>query len=318
MSQMSLQKNNALLFQNLQKIIPFFELDDVREILLQADGSVILYRFGRRELSEVTFSEAEKTNIAKLISHHNEKSIHYDGDSLSGTIDELNCRVHIIAPPTSWEGTVMSFRIRPKTKIALPDYLEKGLMDFDTFNFLKKAIHDRKNIIIAGGTGSGKTTLLNALIDEIESDVNQRLYIVEDNREIICNHLNRVMIYIKDSDFQAPQKALAEALRMSPDRIIYGELRNGYVAMGLINAWNTGHEGGLTTLHASSAFDVLQRIKSLAEQVAGVNLDEKTICSAIGLIIYIKKVEEQGQTKFLVEEALEPLFDDRVKFRRIF
>ncbi len=310
-------KNTELLLNQLEKLNKYFNDPGVREILLQADGSVIIYSFEGRKLSDVKFSETEKSSIAKLISHHNNKSIHFSSYSLSGKIDKLNCRVHIIAPPLSSEGTVMSFRKRANKVITFAEYLEKDLIDYNTYKFLIDSVLSKKNIIIAGSTGSGKTTLLNALIDVIPKDLTERLYIVEDNQELICSHKNRVMIYIDDSDIEAPQKALAEALRMSPDRIIYGELRNGYVAMGLLNAWNTGHDGGLSTVHASSGYEVVKRLKSLAEQVAEVNCDEELICSAVDLIIFIEKIEKNNQTRFIIKDALNPIFiEDKVKYTK--
>ena len=124
-----------------------------------------------------------------------------------------------------------------------------------------EAVRQRKNIVVSGSTGSGKTTLTNAIIRQMEEftpDAN--FYIVEDVPELQCGARMRVSIY---TDKHTAAEAVEEALRFNPDRIIFGEVRNSQVMVALATAWNTGHKGSVTTIHANSCLSTLSRIKKL-------------------------------------------------------
>ena len=126
-------------------------------------------------------------------------------------------------------------------------------------------IRDRKNILIGGGTGSGKSTLTNAIIDKMtEYTPNDRFYIVEDVPELQCNAHDKTMISVNPVH---AAEAVRTALRWTPDRIIFGEVRYGEVANELLKAWNTGHTGNVTTIHADSCASMLMRMEDLLREV---------------------------------------------------
>ena len=149
-----------------------------------------------------------------------------------------------------------------------------------------EAIGARRNIVIAGGTGSGKTTLMNALIDAIVTGApDDRIYIVEDTAEIQCTARNHVSLVVEP---RLSALAVRKSLRFFPDRNNFGELRYGETALELLKAWNTGHPGGITTIHANSADSVINRLRNLLDEVNLTNSDD-LIDQSIGLIIYMER-----------------------------
>lgn len=167
-----------------------------------------------------------------------------------------------------------------------------------------QAIYNRKNIIVAGGTGSGKTTLVNALLFEI-AKLNNRIIIIEDTKELKCDAENKLALI--STKTTSMEDLLRATLRSRPDRIIVGEVR-GSEAFTLINAWSTGHKGGISTVHSNSAFHTLTRIETLV----GFGTDKvqpSIIVDAIDVIIYIKKTP----TGRIIEEIRKVITYDKKK-----
>ena len=131
---------------------------------------------------------------------------------------------------------------------------------------IREAIAARLNIVICGGTGSGKTTLANAVIAEIVSEAPQdRMVILEDTAEIRCTAENAVALHTSDAVDMA--RLLKSTMRLRPDRIIVREVRDG-AALTLLKAWNTGHPGGVTTIHSNSTLSALRRLEQLTAEVS--------------------------------------------------
>jgi type IV secretion system protein VirB11 len=153
---------------------------------------------------------------------------------------------------------------------------------------LRRAIEDRKNILVAGGTGSGKTTLVNALLAE-PAFAKDRVVIIEDTRELQCSAKDCVPLLTKTTEPRVTMTdLLRHTLRLRPDRIVVGEVR-GPEALALLKAWNTGHPGGVGTIHANSAEDALYRIEDLIAE-ASTTVPHRAIASAINLIVFIERV----------------------------
>ncbi len=159
---------------------------------------------------------------------------------------------------------------------------------------VQSAIARRDNILVVGGTGTGKTTLGNALIDTmVEVSPDHRIVIIEDTREIQCRAQNSVQM--KTSENKSMTQLLRATLRLRPDRIIVGEVRGGE-ALALLKAWNTGHPGGIATLHANNARAGLIRLEQLvAEAVtdSGGRQMSTLIAEAVDLIVVISKIGGQ-------------------------
>ncbi|MFD2274685.1 ATPase, T2SS/T4P/T4SS family [Undibacterium arcticum] len=213
-----------------------------------------------------------------------------DGSRFSGSI-----------PPLS---PAPSFNIRKKAiaVFTLEDYLEKkGTLTTEQMACLHRAIQDRKkNIMVVGGTGSGKTTFLNAMLDSVAKKTPaDRIMLIQDTDEIQCNAANyeALMTVPKVYDME---DLLRHTMRRSPGRIIVGEVR-GPEAHALVKAWNTGHPGGLGTIHADSAVEGLTRIEDLIEENPNRRAKPWNIAQAVNVLVYIEK-EETGQRRRMVKK----------------
>mgnify|MGYP003289490611 CR=1 FL=1 len=189
-----------------------------------------------------------------------------------------------------------SFNIRKPAGVVftLDDYVERNIMTDKQKEIIKLAVESRRNILIGGGTGSGKTTLCNAILAEM-SRLGSRLIILEDTRELQCTAQD--FETFRTTDDVSMTKLLKTTLRRRPDRIIVGEVRDG-AAYDLLKAWNTGHPGGVSTTHANSALDTLERIANLSMEtnhgsaVPPGNVINKLIASAINIVVFIDRSSE--------------------------
>jgi type IV secretion system protein TrbB len=156
---------------------------------------------------------------------------------------------------------------------------------------IRGAVVDRKNILVAGGTGSGKTTLVNAILAEppFKSD---RIVLIEDTKELQCPAEDKVELLTKNTE---PRVTMTDLLRMTlrlrPDRIIIGEVR-GPEALAMLKAWNTGHPGGVATIHANSAADALRRIEDLVGEASQI-IPKRSIASAVNLVVFVERINIQ-------------------------
>ena len=183
----------------------------------------------------------------------------------------------------------------------LDDYLRDGILDHAQAEVLRDAIDQRLNIVVAGGTGSGKTTLAAALINEMveRSDPNQRYVIIEDTLELRCRARNLVQLHTAEAADMT--RLVRTTMRLRPDRIIIGEVRGGE-ALALLKAWNTGHPGGVTTIHANSAKAALTRLSSLVQE-AGVPAQPELIAETINLLVFIVRNSAGRRVTELVRVA---------------
>ncbi len=182
---------------------------------------------------------------------------------------------------------------RPASRIyTLADYEAAGVITAAHRAELCEAIAARANIVVAGGTGSGKTTLANALLAEIATR-NERVVILEDTRELQCAAEDVVALRTQSGSVTLSD-LVRSTLRLRPDRIIVGEVR-GREALDLLKAWNTGHPGGITTLHANSASAALSRLEQLAMEACETP-PTALIAEAIDLIVFIERGGPGGRT----------------------
>ena len=180
-----------------------------------------------------------------------------------------------------------SYAIRKKdnTLYTFEDYLKDKTIDEEQADILRKAILDKKNILVAGGGGAGKTTFLNALINEVYLlQPDQRIVTLEDTDELMSSVPNTLDLYTTDNDDM--QALLKRTMRAKADRIILGEVRDG-TALDMLKAWNTGHRGGFCSLHANSVTECFDRLKDLVAEATVADLST-TIERAINIIVYIE------------------------------
>jgi len=190
-----------------------------------------------------------------------------------------------ILPPVVSQPS-FSIRKRASSVFTLDDYVNKGIINKHQQQLIYRAVEQRQNILIVGGTGSGKTTLTNAIIDYmVTCSPTHRLVIIEDTTEIQCNAENAIII--RSTDSIDMQRLVKTTLRLRPDRILIGEVRGGE-ALSLLKAWNTGHPGGVATLHANSAYAGLIRLEQLVAEVSNQS-SQLLIGQAIDVVIVINK-----------------------------
>ena len=274
-------------------------LDDpeIEEVMVNGGGTVYIERRGRIELAEESFRDEDelRNTIERILAPLGRRV-----DELSPMVDARladGSRVNVIIPPLAVDGPTVSIRRFTMNRPGPDGLVEMGTMTREQCDFLAEAIADRRSLLISGGTGSGKTTLLNALSSFVGPE--ERVVTIEDAAELNLRQPHVVRLESRPSSIEGRGEVtirdlLKNSLRMRPDRIIIGEVR-GAEALDLLTALNTGHDGALSTVHASSAEDALSRLEVLA-LMAGVGLPLEVIGiqlrRGIDLVCHISRLRD--------------------------
>ncbi|MER9473721.1 P-type conjugative transfer ATPase TrbB [Mesorhizobium sp. M0520] len=254
----------------------------VIEVMVNPDGALWLDRLGEgRGDTSVHMHPSEAERIIRLVASHVRDEAHADNPIVSAELPSGE-RFEGLLPPVV---LAPCFAIRkPAAKLyTLADYVADGIMLQVQADALRKAVRERRNILVAGGTSSGKTTLANALLAQV-ADCDERVILIEETRELQCAAKDCVALRTRRGSVTLAD-LLRSTLRLRPDRIIVGEVR-GAEALDMLKAWNTGHPGGIATVHANSARSALYRIEQLAQE-AVVTVPRRLIADAIDLIVFI-------------------------------
>ncbi|MBB2158319.1 P-type conjugative transfer ATPase TrbB [Gluconacetobacter diazotrophicus] len=251
----------------------------VVEVMLNPDGRLWIDRLseGLSDTGE-TITPADAERIVRLVAHHVGAEVHDGAPRVSAELPTGE-RFEGLLPPVV---TASSFAIR-KPAVAvftLDDYVEVGIMTEGQAEYLRRAVAERKNILVAGGTSTGKTTLVNALLAEV-AQTDDRVVLIEDTRELQCAAPNLVSLRTRDG-IVTLSELVRSALRLRPDRIPIGEVR-GPEALDLLKAWGTGHPGGIGTLHAGTAIGALHRMEQLIQEIV-VTVPRGLIAETIDVI----------------------------------
>lgn len=282
------------------------EDEEVSEIMINGMESIFYEKNGVLIKFPENFESEEDLYlmIERIVSRHNRKV------NLKEPIVDSKCpdgsRVHVVLPPVSVTGPVVTIRRFLNKARTIADLIECGGITEGAADFLREAVRSRKTVLISGGTSSGKTTLLNALIDEI--DENERIITIEDSAELkLDGRENAISLECRNKTAEGVNEVnlrdlIKASLRMRPDRIIVGEVR-GAEALDLMQALNTGHEGSLCTLHANSCNDAILRLKIL--MLMGMELPMEAIMSQIVAgIDYIVQMKRNNEGKREVSEII--------------
>ena len=265
----------------------------VIEIMVNPDGALRLDRLGEGRVDTGTiYDPAQIERIIRLVASHARTEVHAGAPIVSAELpphgDGAGERFEGVLPPVS---LAPCFSIRkPAARIyTLLDYVNDGIMPAETARLLSLAVVERRNILIAGGTSSGKTTLANALLAEM-AHLDERVILIEDTRELQCAAPDVVALRTRSAGANlAGGVSMADlvrsTLRLRPDRIIVGEVR-GREALDMLKAWNTGHPGGIATVHANSAISALYRLEQLIQE-AVVTVPRRLIAEAIDMIVFL-------------------------------
>ncbi|WP_390223916.1 P-type conjugative transfer ATPase TrbB [Brenneria goodwinii] len=256
---------------------------DVVEIMLNPDRSLWVDRLstGRAPLGE-KMSEADGERIIRLVAAHVGAEIHRGRPLLTAELPETGERFEGILPPAA-PAPAFALRKRAIGVIPLVNYISAGMMTTGQADFLRRAVRERQNILIAGGTSTGKTTLANALLAEIAA-TGDRVLVLEDTVELQCVARDHVPLRTR-AGVVSMAELVRTSMRLRPDRVIVGEVRGGE-ALDLIKVWGTGHPGGITTIHAGSPLGALLRLEQLILEVA-INPPKLLIAEAIDVIVHI-------------------------------
>lgn len=269
---------------------------DTIEIMANADGSVWIERTGRgMEASPALLDAADRERVIRLVASWAGEAVTRVSPIVSGELPGSGARFEGLLPPVA-AAPVFSIRKPASSPFTLDDFIRQGALSPELCAALRDAAAARQNILIAGGTSSGKTTFANALLKEPAFEAS-RLVILEDTRELRCCAQN--LVQLKTSREDVTLRALVRStLRLRPDRIIVGEVR-GAEALDLLKAWNTGHPGGITTLHANSARGALTRLEQLTLEAARV-APQALIAEAVDIVVFMSRASGARR----VEEAL--------------
>jgi len=260
----------------------------VIEVMVNPDGSLRLDRLGEGRIDTGERLEpAEVERIIRLVASHVRVEVHAGNPVVSAELPPRDDgvsgeRFEGLLPPVS---TAPCFAIRkPAAKVyTLDDYVADRVVMPVQADALRKAVRDRRNLLIAGGTSSGKTTLANALLEEV-AGLDERVILIEDTRELQCAAPDCVALRTQPSAVSLAD-LVRSTLRLRPDRIIVGEVR-GAEALDMLKAWNTGHPGGIATVHANSARSALYRLEQLVQETV-VTVPRRLIAEAIDLVVFI-------------------------------
>jgi len=260
-------------------------LDDpeVVEVLLNPDGALWVDRLGSgRSPSGHSLSVAAAERIVRLIAAHVRVEVHAGAPIVSAELPETGERFEGVLPPVV-RAPVFAIRKRAAGVIRLSQYVADEILSPAQATFLKDAVAQRKNIVIAGGTSTGKTTLANALLQEMAAS-GDRVILLEDTVELQCVTDDHVPLRTKPG-VVSMSDLVRSTLRLRPDRIVVGEVR-GREALDLLKAWGTGHPGGIATLHAGSAQGALTRLEQLIQEVV-VTVPRALIAETVDVIVFI-------------------------------
>ncbi len=256
---------------------------EVVEILLNPDGSLWLDRLGAgREPSGIFLSASDAERIIRLVAAHVRAEVHAGAPILSAELPDTGERFEGVLPPIVRAPT-FAIRKRAVTVMSLATYVADSVLTAAQAVFLRQAVRERQNILIAGGTSTGKTTLANALLHEVAA-TGDRVIILEDTVELQCCADDHVPLRTR-AGVVSMAELVRSTLRLRPDRIVIGEVRGGE-ALDLLKAWGTGHPGGIATIHAGSAEGALVRLEQLILEAA-VTVPRPLIAQAVNVIVYI-------------------------------
>ncbi len=261
---------------------------DILEIMLNPCGSLWLERFGEPMFEAGRIAPELGQRIVSLVAAALGTTITREIPRVEGEFPLDGSRFEGTDRPIV-PGPSFVIRKKPNRIFPLESYVDNDILENNAMDFLHEAIRRKCNILVVGGTGSGKTTFVNGMIEALSRICpNDRLVTMEDTYELQVSSKNKVLF--RTSDQVDMQELTRITMRYRPDRIIVGEVRDG-AALDLLKAWNTGHPGGIGTLHADSAENALGRLEDLvAERLTSPM--HRLISRAINVVVFIEKTVE--------------------------
>lgn len=310
----ALKKDVFNSMRRLDVLQDYLEDENITEIMVNGCDSIFVEKRGELIKSNKSFDSEERLmdiiqNIVGDINRTvNERKPIADARLKDGS------RVNIVLPPISINGPIVTIRKFKKENYTLSDLVEMGSLSQKAKEFLEKIVKARYNIFICGGTDTGKTTFLNALAYYIHKE--ERVVTIEDLAELKLDTVeNLVSLEARDTSIEEAQVSIRDliktALRMRPDRIIVGEVRDSAV-IDLMNAYNTGHDGSISTGHGNSTKDMITRLITMF--LMGMELPEqaikKQIASAIDIFVHLGRNKNNKRVVFSIDEVCKDVKTD--------
>lgn len=270
-----------------KEIQPYLDDPLVMEVMLNPDGTVWLDKAGQDMFpTETKLSPASVERITSLVASKSKTVITEETPIISSELPD-GSRFEGLVPPVV-ATPVFSIRKHGSLVMTLDDYVEKEIITPEQKVFFENAVVERKNILVAGSTGSGKTTFVNAIVHAVSTlTKDHRIISIEDTRELKVSSEN--WIPLRTSDSIDMTRLLKSCMRLRPDRILVGEVR-GPEALALLKAWNTGHPGGVSTVHANGALPALTRLEQLLLEAGVPQVGARPIISeAINIVVFLER-----------------------------
>ncbi len=286
---------------------PLLADESITEVMVNGAKNIYIERNGKLFREGAAFETDDHLMriidriVAPLGRRIDESSPYVDARLADGS------RVNAVIPPISLVGPVLTIRKFARTPITIQQLIEYGTLTAESVEFLRACVLARVNMIISGGTGSGKTTLLNVLSQYIPTD--ERIVTIEDAAELQLRQEHVVSLEKRPPNIEGRgevtiQNLVVNSLRMRPDRIIVGEIRDA-AALDMLQAMNTGHDGSMTTAHSNSPRDTLTRIETMT-LMAGVELPVRAIreqiASALDMVVHLERLRDGSRAVTNVTE----------------
>lgn len=313
------------IFNSVRRLGPLQQLiddDDISEIMVNGPDNIFIEKSGKiSRFESVMESEEQLEDIVQQIVSGVNRVVNEANPIVDARLSD-GSRVNVVLPPIALNGAVVTIRKFPKIPMNMKRLLSFGTLTEECSEFLKIITASGCNLIVSGGTSSGKTSFLNALSDYIPKE--ERVIVMEDSAELqIFGIPNLVRLETRNSNIEGKGEIgigdlIKSALRMRPDRILVGEVRDGNAAVMLLNAFNTGHYGE-STIHSNSAEDTLSRLETLILTGAKIPMEavKRQISSAIDYIVYLGRLKD-GTRRLLEVSELEQAENGDIKLNRIY
>ncbi len=298
------------LFNSFRKLDILQQIMDnprITEVMINGKDHIFVEELGIMHPWDYEFESNEQLEdlIQQVVSRVN-RVVNVSSPIADARLED-GSRVHVVLPPISLDGPIMTIRKFPR-QITMDMLVENGAISQEAADFLKKLVRSGYNIFISGGTNSGKTTFLNALSAYIPDE--ERIITIEDSAELQIQHVkNLVRLETRAPNTQGEGAItigdlIRASLRMNPSRIIVGEVR-GKEALELLNSYNTGHDGGMSTGHGNSPRDMLARLETMVLMGADLPLPaiRSQIASALDVMIHLGRLKDKSRKVMWIVEV---------------
>ncbi|MDR3119791.1 MAG: CpaF family protein [Clostridiales bacterium] len=309
--------------RRLDVIQPLIDDAGITEIMVNGHRDIFIEREGKVAKTDFFFETSEKLEdvIQSIVSKVN-RTVNEATPIVDARLSD-GSRVNVVLRPIAIDGPVLTIRKFPEKPMSIERLLMFGSIDEGIAELLNVLVRARYNLFISGGTGSGKTSLLNAVAAMIPPE--ERVITIEDSAELQLKSLkNLVRLETRNANTEGKGQIdmgnlIKSSLRMRPDRILVGEVRDGLAAYYMLQSMNTGHDGSLTTGHANSARDMLSRLETmvLSEEAVPLEAIRQQVASAIDVIVHVARLRD-GSRKVVEISELDGLRDGQIVLNRLY